>query len=76
MLPFSEDNLSAVIEALSSTFRYLDDRLNIDNNFFDSMVSHFYLSELQFKKGQRVRFQGLIFGFTFIYTGWFVKTKR
>ena len=76
MLPFSEDNLSEVIEAFSSTFRYLDDRLNIDNNFFDSKFDHFYPSELQFKKGQRDRYQGLIFGFTFIYTGWFAKTKR
>ena len=28
-----------VIEAFNSTSRYLDDLLNIDNNFFDSMVN-------------------------------------
>ena len=27
-------------------FRNLDDLLNIDNNFFDSMVNHIYPSEL------------------------------
>ena len=42
MLSLSDDNQSAVIEALSSTSRYLDDLLNIDNDFFGSMVSHIY----------------------------------
>ena len=28
----------------------LDDLLNIDNNFFDSMVNRIYLSELQLNK--------------------------
>ena len=39
MLSLSEDNQSGVIEAFNSTSRYLDDLLNIDNNFFDSMVN-------------------------------------
>ena len=39
MLSLSEDNQSDVIEALNSTAWYLDDRLNIDNDFFDSMVN-------------------------------------
>ena len=46
MLSFSEDNQSDVIEAFNSTSRYLDDLLNIDNNFFDSMVNRIYPSEL------------------------------
>ena len=71
MLSLSEDNQSGVIEAFNSTSRYLDDLLNIDNNFFDSMVNRIYPSELQLKYGQRVRCRGLIFGFTFIYIGWF-----
>ena len=33
MLFLSEDNQSDVIEAFNSTSRYLDDLLNIDNNF-------------------------------------------
>ena len=37
MLSLSECNQSGVIEAFNSTSRYLDDLLNIDNNFFDSM---------------------------------------
>ena len=50
MLSLSEDNLSGVIEAFNSTSRYLDDLLNIDNNFFDSMVNRIYPSELQLNK--------------------------
>ena len=41
---------SDVIEAFNSTSRYLDDLLNIDNNFFDSMVNHIYPTELQLYK--------------------------
>ena len=50
MLSLSEDNKSGVIGAFNSTSRYLDDLLNIDNNFFDSMVNRIYPSELQLKK--------------------------
>ena len=50
MLSLSEDNQSLVIEAFNSNSRYLDDLLNIDNNFFDSMVNRIYPSELQLNK--------------------------
>ena len=50
MLSLSENNQSDVIEAFNSTSRYLDDLLNIDNNFFDSMVNRIYPSELQLNK--------------------------
>ena len=50
MLSLSEDTQSNVIEAFSSTSRYLDDLLNIDNNFFESMVNCIYPSELQLNK--------------------------
>ena len=68
MLSISEDNQYDVIEAFNSTSRYLDDLLNIDNTFFDSMVNRIYPSV---KYSQRVRCRGFIFGFTFIYIGWF-----
>ena len=42
MLSLSDDNKCDVIEAFNSTSRYLDDRLNSYNNFFDSMVNHIY----------------------------------
>ena len=46
MLSLSEDYQPDIIEAFTSTFRYLDDLLNIDYNVFDSMVKHIYPSEL------------------------------
>ena len=50
MLSLSEENQSDVIEAFNSTSRYLDDLLNIDNNFCDSMINRIYPSELQLNK--------------------------
>ena len=37
-----------LLEALNSSSRYRDDLLNIDHNFFDSMVNHIS-SELHIK---------------------------
>ena len=50
MLSLQEDNQTGVIEAFNSTSRYLDDLLNIDNNFFDSVVNRIYPSKLQLNK--------------------------
>ena len=50
MLSLSADNQSEVIEVFNSTSRYLNDLLNIENNFFDSMVNQIYPSELQLKR--------------------------
>ena len=50
MLSLSENNQSGFIEAFNSTSRYVDDLLNIDNNFFDSMVNRIIPSELQLNK--------------------------
>ena len=66
-LSLSDDNQSEVIEAFNSTSRYLDYLLNIDNNFFDSMVNHIYPSE-----GQCLRYQGLMFGFTLLRLNFFI----
>ena len=45
MLSLSEDNQSDVIEAFNSSSRYLDDLLNIVNDFFDRMVNSIYPSK-------------------------------
>ena len=39
ILSLSEHYQSDVIETFNSTSRFLDDLLNIDNNFFESMVN-------------------------------------
>ena len=46
----SDDKQADVIDAFNTTSRYLDDILNIDNVYFDNMVSQIYPSELQLNK--------------------------
>ena len=50
MMSLSDDKQAAVIDAFNTTSRYLDDILNIDNVFFDNVVSQIYPSELQLNK--------------------------
>ena len=50
MLSLSEDTQSDVIEAFNSTFRYLNDLRNIDNNFLDSMVNRIFPQNLKLNK--------------------------
>ena len=42
MMSFSVENQFEIIEAFSSTSRYLDDLLNIDNTYFDGLISQIY----------------------------------
>ena len=39
MLSLSDNNQADVVEAFNSTSRYLDDLLNIDNTYFEQVVS-------------------------------------
>ena len=50
MMSLSDDKQADVVDAFNTTSRYLDDILNINNVYFDNMVSQIYLSELQLKK--------------------------
>ena len=50
MWSLSKDNQPDVIEAFNSTSRYMDNLLNMANNFFESMVNRIYPSELQLNK--------------------------
>ena len=51
VLSLSDNNQADVIEAFSSTSRYLDDLLNIDNPYFEQIVFQIYPTELQLSKG-------------------------
>ena len=42
MMSLSVENQSEIIETFSSTSRYLDDLLNIDNTYFDGLISQIY----------------------------------
>ena len=75
MLSLSEDNQSDVIEACYSTFRYLDDLLTTDNNFFDSMVNRIYPSELQLNKVNVSDIEALFLDLHLSISDGFVKTK-
>ena len=50
MMSFSDDKQADVIDAFNSTSRYSDDILNINNVYFDNMVSQICPSELQLNK--------------------------
>ena len=50
MTSLSDDNQADIIEAFTSTSRYLDDLLNIDNPYFEGMVNHIYPSEQKLNK--------------------------
>ena len=45
MMSLSDDTQAEVIGAFNSTSRYLEDLLNIDNPYFEGMVSQIYLVE-------------------------------
>ena len=50
MMSLSNNKQTDVIDAFNTTSRYLDDILNINNVYFDNMVSQIYSSELQLNK--------------------------
>ena len=64
-----------MIEAFNSTSRYLDDLLNIDNTFFDSMVNHIYPSELQLSKANVFDTEASFLDLHLSVSDGFVKTK-
>ena len=46
MMSLSDDKQVDIIDAFNTTPRYFDDILNINNLYFDNMVSQIYPSEL------------------------------
>ena len=58
-----------------SEFVYLDDLLNIDNNFFDSMVNRIYPSELQLNKANVSDAEASFLDLHLSISDGFVKTK-
>ena len=49
-MSLSDDKQADVIDAFNTTSRYLDNILNINNVYFENMVSQIYPSELQLNK--------------------------
>ena len=50
MVSLSDNKQVDVIDAFNTTSRYFDDILNINNVYFDIMVSQIYHSELKLNK--------------------------
>ena len=50
MVSLSYDKQADIIGALNTTSRYFDDILNINNVYFDNIVSQIYPPECQLKK--------------------------
>ena len=50
MMSLSGDKQADIIDAFNTTSRYLDDILNINNVYFDTMKNQIYPSELQLNK--------------------------
>ena len=59
MMSLSDDKQADVIDAFNTTSTYLDDILNINNVYFDNMVSQIYPSELQLNKANEAAFLDL-----------------
>ena len=50
MMSLSDDKQADIIDAFNTTSRYLDDNININNVYFNTMVSQLYPSKLQVYK--------------------------
>ena len=66
-LPFGLLVLVNDIKAFSSTSRYLDDLLNIDNPYFEGMVNQMCPPELQLIKANTSDTEPPLFGFASVY---------
>ena len=49
-MSLSDDKQGDIIDVFNTTSRYLDDILNMNNNYFDNIVSQIYPAELQLNK--------------------------
>ena len=59
----------------NSTFRYLDDLLNIDNPYFEGMVNQVYPSELQLNKANISDTEAPFLDLRLSVANWFVSSK-
>ena len=75
MQSLSDDSQFEDIEPFDSTSLYLDDLLNIDNNFYDSMVNHIYPSELKLDKAKFSDTEASFMDLHVSISDGFVKTK-
>ena len=75
MLSLSENGQADIIEAFNSTFRYLDDLLNIDNPYFKQMVGQIYPTELELNKAHSSDTEAPFFDLNLSVTNGIVSSK-
>ena len=63
MMSLSGDQQSDIIDAFNTTSSSLDDILNINNVYFDNMVSQIYPLELQLNKANTSDTEGAVLVF-------------
>ena len=66
MMSLSDDKQADFVDAFNTTSIYLDDILNINNVYFDNIVSQIYPSELQLNKANTSDTECSIFRLTFV----------
>ena len=74
MMSHSHDTKTDIIEAFNSTSRYLDDLLNIDNFFFEGMVTQI-LFKLQLNKANSTDTEATFLDLHFLISNGFVSFK-
>ena len=71
MVSLSDDKQADITDAFNTTPRYLDAILNINNIYFDNMVSQIYPAELQLNKANTSDTEASIFGLAFVHFQWY-----
>ena len=67
MMSLYDDKQADTIDAFNTTPRSLDDILNINNVYFDNMVSQIFPSELQLSKAHTSDTKDAFFGLAFVH---------
>ena len=75
MTSLSDVKQAEIIKAFKSTSRYLDNLLNIDNPYFESMVNRIYPPELQLNKANTSDTEALFLDLHLSSSNGFVSSK-
>ena len=75
MTSLSGENQADIIEKFNSTSRYLDDLLNVENPYFEGMVSQIYPPELQLNKANTSDTKALFLDLHLSISNGFVTSK-
>ena len=75
MMSLSDDKQADVVDEFNTTSRLLDDILNINNIYFDNMVSQIYPSELQLTKANTSDTEAAFLHLNLSVSNYIVSTK-